>query len=465
MVNKNIYDTFLRTVDENSLIKDGSKILLGLSGGADSVVTLDLLCKLKEHRDIHIEAAHINHMIRKTALRDEQFCIELCEKYGVRLHVKRIDVPKLSKKLGIGFEECGRNVRYETFNEIMKERSLDICATAHNRDDNAETILLNFIRGSSLRGISGIPYKRGNIIRPILDIRKSDVLNYAESHGLSFMTDETNKDTSYTRNYIRHELIPKIEKINPSFPDTISKNAEIYRRDDIYLNSLAKDILNEAEDFESYLKFKLDALSSLPDSILSRVVYLACERISGDTPDNTVISRAQKAITSNQGNVSETLFKDLSLEISYGYAYFVKQYKPRSFEIPLKYPSGELLIHEAGIKVEYEIFSSNNFKKVHGFIYMDYDTMSGSTFFTSRREGDVFSPYMGAGRRSVKRFMQDYKIPKFLRKHLPVLRCDGDILWICPIERAAAGHTVTKDTKRILCIHVSKINEIKGAKV
>ena len=132
-MNDKVYDTFLNTIDSRALVNTGDRVLLALSGGSDSVVMLHLFLRLASERDITLEAAHINHMIRPTAGRDEQFCKELCEKYAVRLHIRRIDVPALSRVRKVGLEECGRDVRYEAFSQIMKERGLNICATAHNK--------------------------------------------------------------------------------------------------------------------------------------------------------------------------------------------------------------------------------------------------------------------------------------------------------------------------------------------
>ncbi|MBQ3379572.1 MAG: tRNA lysidine(34) synthetase TilS [Clostridia bacterium] len=459
-MNDKVYDTFLNTIDSRALVNTGDRVLLALSGGSDSVVMLHLFLRLASERDITLEAAHINHMIRPTAGRDEQFCKELCEKYAVRLHIRRIDVPALSRVRKVGLEECGRDVRYEAFSQIMKERGLNICATAHNKNDNAETLVLNFVRGASARGLSGIPYRRGAVIRPILDIKKADVLAYAEKAKLSFMTDETNADTAYTRNFVRAELIPLIERMNPSFVDTAARSAAIFSRDETYLHAEAEKIMKESDDRGAYISFERGALSVLPEAVLSRLVSAACVRVCGEEPDFTAVSRAMRAIYEKEGNYSETLSHGARLESSYGRIYFLKEEKPESFVFPVDKSEDTLYFYSAGIKISYKVKNyTQNLKKINGILYMDYDIMSSEAFFTERKEGDVFYPFAGAGKRSVKRFMQDEKIPAFLRARLPVLRSGGDILWVCPVMRPSAKAAVTPDTKRVICFKASPIKQ------
>ncbi|MBR2743430.1 MAG: tRNA lysidine(34) synthetase TilS [Clostridia bacterium] len=459
-MNDKAYGTFLDTIKTRALIKPGARVLAALSGGSDSVVMLHMLTRIRDEYSLTLEAAHINHMIRPTAGRDERFCRELCERWGVPLHIRRIDVPALSREKKIGLEECGRRVRYEAFEEIMAARSLRLCATAHNRDDNAETMILNFVRGASARGMSGIPFVRGALIRPILDIKKADVLSYAKSHGLAFVTDETNADTSYTRNFVRGELMPLIERMNPSFADAAARSAALFSRDEAYLAAEAKRALSRGEDFTSYIKFPLEYLRTLPEAVLSRVVRLSCVRVCGAEPDFTATERAMSAIYEKSGNYAETLIGGAALECAYGGAYFIREIKPESFAVSVDKDEDTLYFPAAGLKISYKVENySINFKKFNGILYMDYDIMTSEAFFTERKEGDVFEPFGGAGKRSVKRFMQDNRIPSFLRGRLPVLRCGGDILWVCPVMRPARKAAVTKDTKRVICFRVSKTDE------
>ena len=451
-----LFDVFRNTIKTHGLLDDGGGVLIALSGGSDSVVMLHLFSRLREESGIRLEAVHINHMIRKTAGRDEAFCAALCEKYDIPLHIRRIDVPALSKERGMGLEECGREARYEAFSEIMKARGLNACATAHNRDDNAETMILNFIRGASGRGLRGIPYRRGDIIRPILDIKKSEVTAYAEECGLSFVTDETNADTAYTRNFVRHELIPMIERVNPSFSDTAARNAALFARDEAFLRDEAERVMKRGEDRGAYIVFGRGELSRLPEAVLSRVCALSCARVSGSEPDFTAVSRAMAAVYEKEGNFTETLSHGARLESAYGKIYFLKEIKPESFTVPLDKTEGELYFYGAGIKISYSVENyAHNLKKFNGFLYMDYDIISSEAFFTERREGDVFYPYGGAGKRSVKRFMQDEKIPAFLRARLPVLRAGGEVMWVCPVMRPARAAAVTDKTKRVILFKVS----------
>jgi len=210
-------------------IKENSKIILAFSGGPDSVFLLECLLKLAKEIPIEIIIAHLNHKLRgKDSSIDMQFAKKLAKEKGLKLENKEMDIAKLAKKNKNSIEEEGRNARYEFFSKIQKKHKADILMTAHHLDDNLETILFNLIRGSGLKGLSGIG-DNIKVIRPLLCVTKKEIMNFLKKKKIKFRIDKTNFDTKIPRNLLRHKIIPMLEKINPNLPQTILKNSKLIK--------------------------------------------------------------------------------------------------------------------------------------------------------------------------------------------------------------------------------------------
>ena len=234
-----------------------SPILLGLSGGADSSALLHLLCGYASKAGASIFAAHLNHGIRtedygNEADRDEEFCRELCQRLGVELFVKRLDIPKMAAKSGRSLESEAREARYEFFSEIMREKGIKILATAHNADDNLETQIYNISRGCGIEGLVGIPEVRplesvdgGIVIRPILSAEKREILEYCKTNSIPYVTDSTNNEDEYTRNAIRHRIIPILEEMFPHLKRSSQKVSATAGEDADFILSTARQIVSE----------------------------------------------------------------------------------------------------------------------------------------------------------------------------------------------------------------------------
>ena len=200
----------------------GKKYLLGLSGGADSVCLFHLL-RLNGY---DFSAAHINHNIRgEEAERDEDFCRELCRNHSIEFFLANLDVPAMAKRAGESLEEAARNARYTFFEQIMRENSIDILLTAHNADDNAETLLMHLVRGTGLKGLGGIAPRRDKLIRPMLSITRSDVEAFLEEYAVPHIEDSSNGTDEFLRNRIRHHVMPLLKQENPSLAESMSAMA------------------------------------------------------------------------------------------------------------------------------------------------------------------------------------------------------------------------------------------------
>ena len=214
-------DIVINTIDEYGMIKKDDCITAALSGGADSVCLLIILKELSDKYSFTLDALHINHCIRgKESDRDEEFCRNLCKKYDIPLTVIRTDVPAAAAESKKSLEETARDIRYKAFEKHAGDKGK--IATAHTVSDNAETVILNMARGTGLKGLCGIPPVRDNIIRPLIDVTRQQIEDYLKSMNQGFVTDSTNLSDDYTRNRIRHKIIPELLKINEGFYKTFS---------------------------------------------------------------------------------------------------------------------------------------------------------------------------------------------------------------------------------------------------
>ena len=232
----------LKAIERYSLLEKSHNVTVALSGGADSVSLLNVLVSLKDKLNINVSAAHLNHMIRgEEAIRDEEFARICCEKLGVPFFCERIDVPKYAKEHRLSLEAAAREVRYS----FLRRVNTGVVATAHTASDSLETIIFNLARGSSLKGLCGIPAKRDIFIRPLILSTRADVEQYCAENRLEYVTDSTNLSDDYTRNRIRHSVIPVLKEINPAVEKAVSRTVEGLLEDERFLSSLADKFLSE----------------------------------------------------------------------------------------------------------------------------------------------------------------------------------------------------------------------------
>ncbi len=237
----------LKTIVQFKLIESGDKIVIGVSGGPDSMCLLNILKDIMSDEtnklSFSICVAHVNHGIREEAEEETKYVQDYCKKNNIPIYIKRIDVPKMARENKIGLEEAGRNARYKFFEEVVQETNSNKIAIAHNLNDRAETVLMNLIRGSGPLGLKGIEAKRGKYIRPLIQIDRTDIEEYCEKEKLNPKIDKSNKDNTYRRNKIRNLLIPYLkEEYNPNIIEAITKLSEIMEDEQNYLEKIVNNI-------------------------------------------------------------------------------------------------------------------------------------------------------------------------------------------------------------------------------
>ena len=240
-------DKVLNTINKYNMINENDKIVIGVSGGPDSISLLYILYNFQKKLNIKIYVAHINHMIRKEADEESEYVRKFCEKINVEFYMKKIDVQREAKKLKLGTEEAGRNIRYDFFEEIAQKVGANKIATAHNSNDNAETVLMNIIRGTSVSGLKGIEKVReGKYIRPLIECSRQEIEEYCKINNLQPKYDQSNNDNIYTRNKIRNLLIPYLQKeFNPSIVDGINRLSSIAAEEEQFINKIVENEYNK----------------------------------------------------------------------------------------------------------------------------------------------------------------------------------------------------------------------------
>lgn len=445
-------DKLLEAIQKYDLISRSDKIIVGVSGGPDSMALLSLLLEIKDEMKLKIHVAHLNHMNRgDLSFQDMEYVKEFCRANRIPCDVVVKDIVETAKLQGRSFEEVGREARYELFEVLVKRLGFNKIAVAHNQNDQAETMLFRLIRGSGIDGLKSMSPKRGRIIRPLMDISRSEIEEYCEYRNLNPRHDETNDELIHDRNIIRNVLIPMIEKdLNPNVISTLSNSAKILAFDSDYLLVHSRKIL--AKLFKTELPIDLmtgeemtaplTEFNMLHYSVKSRIVRTLAECINGNIKDLTskMVNETIRVLNeSKHGN-----------ETSLGNARFKMQYDKlivsRSDESNLTYDVAQ------DYEIEVEVIDKSEFEE--GFkpdrttIIIDFEKVKGDLHIRKRKDGDRFKPFGMVGTKKLKNYMIDEKVPVRERERIPLL-CDGeDIVWVYGY-RLSEDYKVTGSTKKI----------------
>lgn len=322
-------EQFLKTIKKFNLINDGDSIVVGVSGGPDSICLLTMLNKFKHKLNIKIYVAHINHMLRQEADSETEYVENYCKELGIECFVKKIDITKKSEIDKTGTEEAGRNARYEFFEEILQKTNSNKIATAHNSNDNAETVLMNIIRGTGTSGLKGIePIRDNKFIRPIIECERVDIEQYCEVHKLNPKFDKSNKENIYTRNKVRNLLIPYIQKeFNPNIIASINRLSELAQNENEYLDEQANIILRTIIVKDANLVLDLKKFNELNNVIKSRIILLSIQKVLGTTQgiEKIHINDIIKLCGNNIGNKFLMPNKNIKVLVNSGKIYFIRE--------------------------------------------------------------------------------------------------------------------------------------------
>lgn len=326
-------DKVLNTIKRYEQIKSGDTIVVGVSGGPDSICLLNVLKNLQNELKINIVVAHINHMIRKEADSETEFVQDFCEQRDIKCFVKKADVLQIAKEKKIGTEEVGRKIRYDFFEEVKNLVGGNKIATAHNANDNAETVLMNFLRGSGSTGLKGIePIRDNKLIRPIIECTRQEIEQYCNEKGLNPKYDKTNQENIYTRNKIRNMLIPYIqENFNPNIIETINRMSNLIATDEMYFKSIVKQSYKETfiSRTEKEIILDLKKFNVLEKVIKSRLIIYTINELLGTTNgiEKIHIEDVIKLCKNNIGNKYLTPNKNIKIMIKNKKIFFTRYCK------------------------------------------------------------------------------------------------------------------------------------------
>lgn len=427
-----IYQAFLNTaMRKNMLTALSNGAAIGFSGGPDSVMLLLLVLKYRRDNGITVPllAVHVNHSIRNgSADRDAELSREICNALGVEIAVVKVNVPLLADELSVGMEEAAREARYSAFLDIISGRNdIHSVLLAHNATDNVETVMLNMLRGSGVKGMCGIPPVRDVYYRPLLGVEKADILSALDKYRIPYAVDETNASDDYTRNYVRHNILPHLDAVNSLYAAAISRLTDNMRDAYSLIASLSNPILDKIGGAE---RFDVSHLRGLHTTVFADVVSRLVYARVGVYPDEGHIKALEAQIGKDNFTVSLTR---ADFVCQRGICFFdlrdKKSYEDVFFELKM----GENKIQGTNATVFLETgpdfmkFSPNIYNYS---IYADLDggIINNGVYLRFKRDGDSYR-YGGITRR-LKKVFNDREIPPFMRGSIPII-CDNDgIVWV-----------------------------------
>ena len=418
-------DKVLRFIEANRLLERGDKVIVALSGGADSVSLLHVLLSIKDQYDLNICAAHFNHMIRgEEADLDERFCRELCARLDAELFAGRADVPAIAAESGESLELCGRRLRYAFFEELTAGHPDAKIATAHNRSDNTETVLMNLIRGSGIAGMAGIPVKRSNIIRPLLCCSREEIEAYCAENSLDYVTDSTNLCDDYTRNKLRLNILPLLREMNPSLDEGVERMTSIMREADEYLNKVSEQELKKSRNEYGY---RCEKLLALDKAVLSYAVKNIDEEVEAPVDSLHI------------GLIIDAMRNGGSVDLGRGYRAVCAQGILRitdggeTADSGLCIPVGEYGYRRCAMEEVTAMISVDGNRKIHKKFLQNCipcDIITDDTVVRRRRAGDTFTDPLRGVTKTLKKLFNELKIPREQRGSIPLIAQGCTVLWI-----------------------------------
>ncbi len=449
----NLENLFLKTISEHNMFSSGDRIVVGLSGGADSCVLLYVLNKFKSEFGIKIAAAHLNHGIRgQEALRDMQFADKFAKSLGVEFYSKIADVPLYAKENSLSEETAGRNLRYAFFDEICKNNNFNKIAVAHNENDRVETILMNLIRGCGANGLEGIKATNKNIIRPLININRTDIENYAKKNCIQYVTDSTNNENIYTRNLIRNKILPLMSDINSNVINNIIRTSDIVSEENTFIDEICNEKCSLYKTDNNHVYVNKETFCQLKPTEKRRIILMAINTLCGSV-DNISFSQIQNALKTQETGKNFIFSNGVTLIFTANSLEFTKKLNVINSYCYEAKINETITVPETGLS--YSITCAEKISKDKNTLYISADNIDLKNLkIRTKNDGDVFQPSGLDGRsKKVKKFFIDSKIPAGERNKYPLLVCNNEILAILPI-RVSHKFLITNNTKRVIKISV-----------
>ncbi len=452
-------------IEKTKLLKGVDKILLGVSGGPDSLAMLQLFYDYKDYFNIEIAAAHLDHLFRDESTAEADFVEKTAAKLNISFFRKTVNIPKIVKKEGYSAEAAARNERFKFFKKIIEQNNFDLVALAHHRDDQAETVLLNLIRGSGLKGLGGIEvsstYDQIKIIHPLLEFNKSEILAYCQQKGLKPRFDSSNKESIYSRNIIRNEIFPIVEaKINSKAREVIARNSKLIAEEDRFLNKLAvkkyKDCLKKANPYK--IEVDLNNFNDIEQVLQRRIFRHIYKKLNSNLDDLYLdhILEIEKLLKDNTTGRGIDLVSNIRVEISYSNLVFIKNDFLEDDLIGEKVKINFDRVNKINsiYNLEIEIVARNNFSFNNNSMRaaFDFDKLNLPLYIRGRKNGDELLPLGMKGHKKVKDILIDQKVPRYKRNQIPlIVDAEDNIIWLAAYKMSDK-YKITNETDKVLIL-------------
>ncbi len=451
------------------MIQPEETVLVALSGGPDSCALLHALCRLRKRLSCRVVAAHVHHGLRgKDADADAEHAAALAEALHVSFHLSRVDVRAHARKGKLSLEAAARELRYRQLAEAAAEMKADRIATGHTADDQAETVLLNLLRGAGGDGLTGIWPVRGDIIRPLLGVTHAEVLDYCRACGLSHRTDASNADLRFSRNRIRHEVLPLLKTLQPEVVPALCRTASLLREDREVLEPLSGAILDRLSDYApAGLSLYLSDLDALPLGLRRRVIRAAIARVRGDL-DGVDMERVDAVVRlAGEGRAGKRveLPGGLTAKRSYDVLIFsmAKRVKASlSSQRTLPVP-GTLDLPEVGLRLTARRFRSLKVRDDRNQAALDEAKLTLPLLVRARRPGDRFVPLGMKTEKKLQDFFVDAQVPREERARVPLVLSGDEIVWVVG-HRISDRYKVTGKTRRTVRLKVTPLESTSEAR-
>lgn len=443
------------TIRRHRMLSRGETVVAAVSGGADSVVMLHALASLQKEYSIKIIVAHLDHGLRGAeSRRDFLFVKGLAAALGLPFEGRKLGRGEL-KGRGRSTQEAARERRYEFLESVAEKYGAKRIALGHTLDDQAETVLMRVIKGSSLSGLAGIPPKRGRYVRPLMDVSRAGIEGYAKAHGLDYVTDSTNIERKYLRNRIRLDLIPALKDFNPNIVETIARTSAVLSEDDDFLEAASQRAFDSSLKGQGANRVELDRkkLSRMRPAILSRVFLRAARTLGRDVDMASAHVEAFSALVKGaRPNASQTLPSGLKSQRIYDRIVITGERPKKSaiFETAVKVP-GRTVIEGIGEFEATLVKPPARFTADKKVAWFDYEALKRSGPLVARhfKPGDRIRPFGMEGTRKLKDIFIDQKVPVEARKRTPVVTSGNLVVWVAG-RRHSAEFRVGKKTRRAL---------------
>jgi len=463
----------LQTVKKFDMLSFNDRILIGISGGPDSVTLLNILLSFKKRYNLSFFIAHLDHMLRgKESDEDVNFVKNLAQELGLPCEIKSCNLAKITRKEHLTLEEAARKYRYKFFLETARKFKTNKIALGHNADDQVETVLMRFLRGSGLEGLMGIPPVRGKIIRPLIECSRTEIEEYCKENKIEYRVDSSNKEVVYFRNKIRLELLPLLSKsYNKNIKDIMLRLRSIISEVSAYLNQETELFFKEVVRRESpeMVIIDLKKFTSLPLALKRRIIRKSIEVVKGNLysisfrHSNEILKLTEYQLGEKEIYLPDNLMAKKIYNKIMIYKKRISKNQTEEMPTPWEYDiliPGKTEIKSLGIKVEIKILDSTDIKSFLYFTrkkskgkfleFIDYNKVKLPLKLRNRRSGDRFYPLKMEGLKKIKDFFIDNKIPKGYRDLIPILVDSEDqIIWVMGM-RLDDRVKINSDTKKVL---------------